>query len=78
MIGMPLGCPWGPFFSSSAPARFWFVVGAAVPTQLFAARFGLHLAHPGSPKAPSESQNVPFFTIKLMILQSRLFAKSAL
>ena len=24
MSGMPLGCPWGPFFSPSAPARFVF------------------------------------------------------
>ena len=77
MSGMPLGGPWVP----SSPrllllVLFLFFCGAAVPPQLFDARFGLHLAPPGSPKAPFESQNVPVYTIKPMILQGRLFAQS--
>ena len=43
------------FLGCSCSFCFWFVVCAAVPTQLFSARSGLHLAPPGSPKAPSES-----------------------
>jgi hypothetical protein len=57
MIVLPVGGPFGSllFLVCFCTCCLWFVVCPAVPTQLFAARFGLHSSHsqPESQVPPS-------------------------
>ena len=80
MVGTPLGCSCGPFFSSSASSRFVFRCLWA-PRSPFTSSLpvlAVNWLPPGSPKAAPGRQNVPFYAIKPMILQCRLFSKSGL